>query len=399
MARRARGGGLRLGRRSASSSDSGAGGGASAGSGPVRGGEHSHHHHRPWLIPLAAGGGVLIVIAAAAAAIVLFTPGPPQPTLPRAQGSTPTNSLATSDGIEATGSVDGTGSLVTTGSVEVEVPDVIGKSVTAAETVLNAAGFTMVTRVAPQATPGAAADTVIAQDPSAGSRTSAGHSVTITYSPLGGTGAGTVQPVVLIDPGHQKTPDLTPEPIGPGSAETKEKVKGGATGVFTKVPEYRQVLAISMKLRDRLQAAGIKVVMVRTTDDVNIANSQRAIMGNQAGAALAVRVHLDSNSDPKVRGFSTLYPSGNTWVKPIEAESKRAAGLVQAAAVKATGAADRGLFGRADMTGFNYSKVPTIIVECALMSNKDDDVLAATPAYQDKLAAGIAAGVLQYLGR
>jgi N-acetylmuramoyl-L-alanine amidase len=400
MARRARGGGLRFGRRSTTTP--GVQGGAAAGGverAATRGGEHSHHHHRPWLIPLAAGGGVLIVMAAAAAAVVLFTPGPPQPTLPKALSSTPASSLATSDGIEATGSVVGTGSLLTTGSVDVEVPDVVGKTVAAAESVLKAAGFTMVTRVAPQATAGVAADVVLAQEPTAGSRTSAGHAVTITYNPLAGMGAGTVQPVVLIDAGHQKTPDLTPEPIGPGSTETKEKVKGGATGVFTKVPEYRQVLEISLRLRDRLQAAGLKVVMVRTTDDVNIANSKRAMMGNQAGAALAVRVHLDSNADSKVRGFSTLYPSGNTWVKPIEAESKRAAGLVQAAAVKATGAADRGLFGRADMTGFNYSKVPTIIVECAFMSNKDDDVLAATPAYQEKLAAGITAGVLQYLGR
>jgi N-acetylmuramoyl-L-alanine amidase len=392
MAKRARSGGARFGRRSSPGADD-------AVRVPARGGGHAHQHHRPWLIPLAAGGGVLIVMAAAAAAVVLFTPEPPLPALPKAQISTPTNSLATSDGVETTGSVAATGSLLTTGSVDVEVPDVVGRTVAVAEALLKAAGFTMVTRVAPQATPGVAADVVVAQQPSSGSLANAGHAVTITYNPVAGTGAGAAQPVVLIDPGHQKTPDLTLEPLGPGSSEMKEKVKGGATGVVTRVPEYRQVLAISLKLRDRLQAAGVKVVMVRTIDDVNIANSKRAIMGNQAGAALAVRVHLDSNADATVRGFSTLYPSGNTWVKPIEAESKRAAGLVQSAAVKATGARDRGLFGRGDMTGFNWSKVPTIIVECAFMSNADDDRLAATSAYQDKLAAGIAAGVLEYLGR
>jgi N-acetylmuramoyl-L-alanine amidase len=373
MARRAKSSGLRLRRRAAD----------------------RPHHHRPWLIPLAAGGGVLVVLAAAAAAVLLFTPGPPPPTLTQARPMMPSSSLQTSDGIETTGSVDG--SLVPTGSVDVEVPDAVGKSVATAETLLRAAGFTTVTRVDTRANPGVAADTVFAQEPSAGSLAEAGAVVTITYSPR--DGAATAQPVVLIDPGHQTKPDLTPEPLGPGSTQTKEKVKGGATGVVTHVPEYQRALQISLKLRDKLQAAGIRVVMVRTIDDVSIANSQRAIMGNKAGASLAVRVHLDSNADSRVRGFSTLYPSGNTWVKPIEEPSKRAAQLVQAAAVRATGAADRGLFGRADMTGFNWSKVPTIIVECAFMSNPADDAWSADPANQDKLAAGIASGVLEYLGR
>jgi N-acetylmuramoyl-L-alanine amidase len=399
MAKRAKGGGLRFGFRGASR---GAQGSAptDASGGADRGASHRStqpHHHRPWLIPLAAGGGVLIVLAAAAAAVVLFTPAPPLPTLTQTEPSA--NSVQASDGVEATGSVAATGSLMPTGSVEVEVPDVVGKPLATAEALLKAAGFTTVTRVAPQAQPGVGADVVIAQEPSSGSISDAGHTVTITYNPVAGAGAGAVQPVVLIDPGHQKTPDLTLEPLGPGSSQTKEKVKGGATGVVTRIPEYREALAISLKLRDKLQAAGVRVVMVRTVDDVNIANSQRAIMGNQAGAALAVRVHLDSNADAKMRGFATLYPSGNKWVIPIEVPSKRAAGLVQAAAVKATGASDRGLFGRSDMTGFNWSKVPTIIVECAFMSNAADDRLAATSAYQDKLAAGIAAGVLEYLGR
>jgi N-acetylmuramoyl-L-alanine amidase len=384
MSRRARSGGSRGGKRAA--------GGTRAIGGP--------HRHQPWKIPVLAALAVLFVVVGAAFALGQLSPSIQAPRLTGTDdGPLPSSSIATSDGVSTTSTAEAAVSLVPSGTVEVEVPDVVGKAMTTAEALLQAAGFVTVTRVAGQARPGVAGDVVLAQDPPSGTRLNTGDTVTITYNPRSGTALGTVQPVVVIDAGHQEKADVTLEPIGPGSATKKEKVKGGATGVATGIPEYKQVLAISMRLRDKLAAAGIRVVMIRTTNDVNIANSQRAAIGNDAGAALVVRVHCDSNANTSVRGLSTLYPSGNTWVKAIEAASKRAAGLVQAATVKATGAKDRGLFPRADMSGFNYSKVPTIIVECAFMSNAEEDRLLATPAYQDKLAAGMSIGVLEYLGR
>jgi N-acetylmuramoyl-L-alanine amidase len=357
-------------------------------------------HQQPWRIPLIAGLAVLLVVAASAFAIVQLTPTLKAPALTNGDdGPLPANSLAASDGVSATSTASA--GLVPTGTVEVEVPDVVGKSMTTAEALLQTAGLVTITRVAGQARQGVAAEVVLAQTPSPGTRLKQGDTVMVTYNPRSsGTAALGSQPVVVIDAGHQEITDPKDlEPIGPGSTDMKEKVKGGTTGVATGIPEYKQTLAISLRLRDKLQAAGIKVVMIRTTNNVNIANSRRAIIGNEARAALVVRVHLDSFSDSSARGISTLYPAGNLWVKPIEVESRRAAALVQRATAKATGANDRGLFPRADMSGFNYSKVPTIIVECAFMSNPDDDRLVATPAYQDKLATGMSAGVLQYLGR
>ena len=51
------------------------------------------------------------------------------------------------------------------------------------------------------------------------------------------------------------------------------------------------------------------------------------------------------------------------------------------------------------MAGFNWSTVPALIVECGFMSNPVEDRLLASDAYQDRLADGIAAGVLEYLGK
>jgi len=52
---------------------------------------------------------------------------------------------------------------------------------------------------------------------------------------------------------------------------------------------------------------------------------------------------------------------------------------------------------RADLSGFNYCRVPAILVETGFLSNPVDDRQLADPAYQDTLADGIARGVLEYL--
>ncbi len=49
------------------------------------------------------------------------------------------------------------------------------------------------------------------------------------------------------------------------------------------------------------------------------------------------------------------------------------------------------------MSGFNWSKVPAVIVEMGVMSNATEDRLLSSPAYQQKLATGISNGVVTYL--
>ena len=54
---------------------------------------------------------------------------------------------------------------------------------------------------------------------------------------------------------------------------------------------------------------------------------------------------------------------------------------------------DRGVVERDDMTGFNWSKVPVILVEMGFLSNRSEDQMLSTGAYQDKLAKGLADGI------
>ena len=66
--------------------------------------------------------------------------------------------------------------------------------------------------------------------------------------------------------------------------------------------------------------------------------------------------------------------------------------------IRATGANDRSIIGRADVAGFNWATVPSVPVETGFLTNPAEDKMLNDPAYQDTLADGIACGVLTYLG-
>jgi N-acetylmuramoyl-L-alanine amidase len=231
--------------------------------------------------------------------------------------------------------------------------------------------------------------------------TSSPPAATSTTTPTTST---TAQPqpeglVVVIDPGHQGKANTSLEPIGPGSDEQKAKVSSGTAGVATGVPESELVLGIALKLRDVLESEGIQVIMTRTTQDVDISNIERAQIANAAGADLFVRIHADGNSNSAVHGIHVLYPASIAgWTDDIAEASKRAASLAQQALIAATGAKDRGIDARDDMTGFNWSDVPVILPEIGFMTNPDEDRLLATAAYQDKIVQALADAILSYLG-
>jgi N-acetylmuramoyl-L-alanine amidase len=179
----------------------------------------------------------------------------------------------------------------------------------------------------------------------------------------------------------------------------KAKVSSGTAGVVTGTPESELVLAIGLQLRDSLAAHGIEVLMTRTTQNVNISNSERAQMANEAGADLFDPIHAYGNSDPAVHGIHVLYPASiSGWTDDIAADSKRAAAQAQKELIASTGAKDRGIDARSDMTGFNWSDVPVILPEIGFMTNADEDKLLATPAYQDKIVQALTRAVLSYLG-
>ena len=200
---------------------------------------------------------------------------------------------------------------------------------------------------------------------------------------------------VCIDPGHGTAPAVAAqvEAIGPGSQTMKIKDGGGAPG------EAAVALAIARRTRAQLELLGYRVVMTRTGPGYRGGNIARTQFCNAHHAALELRIHADGSTDPSLHGVSTLAPAFHRgWTDDVYARSLRAARLVQKAVVHATGAADRGVVLRSDLTGFNWANVPVILVETGFLSNPQEQARLHEPAYQLRVARGLALGVAAFLG-
>jgi len=202
-------------------------------------------------------------------------------------------------------------------------------------------------------------------------------------------------PVVVVDPGHDLRANLETEPIGPGSSVRKIKDGGGTAG------EPQVVLAVSLRLRALLEAAGVRVVMTRTrTDSTSMGNVARARIANRAHARLFLRVHADGSTSPARRGTHTLYPAVHRgWTDDIAAPSLRAARAVQAELVRSLGFPDAGLDRRSDLTGFNWSNVPSVLAELGFLTNPTERGVLTSAAGQRRAAVGLCRGAMRFLGR
>jgi len=201
---------------------------------------------------------------------------------------------------------------------------------------------------------------------------------------------------ICVDAGHGSFSQSYQEAIGPGSSQTKPAFVSGTSGSYQSEAEFN--LKVALMLESLLVEQGATVFMTRTDENATLSNIGRAELANDNNCDIAVRIHADGSTDPSVHGVSMLVPASNEFIadSKLLSDSYSAGESVLNAVIESTGAVNRGIIYRNDLTGFNWSTVPSILIECGYMSNTSDDAKLADPEYQMLIAKGICHGLIEY---
>ncbi len=210
-------------------------------------------------------------------------------------------------------------------------------------------------------------------------------------------------PVICIDPGH-------PSETNPG------------TTVQNGLREVEVVYDVALELKRILKDDGVaRVVMTRkfrgydARRPVIVTNRKRAEIANDAHAVLFLRLHCDTGNGA---GFALYYPNrqgkkfGVTGPSVgVRDASKKAAIAIHAGMRELLPAAilhDNGVKGESAtfvggkqgvLTGSIFSKVPTVTVEMAVLSNRHDALFISSKDGRHQMAQALARGISKYLGK
>ena len=155
-------------------------------------------------------------------------------------------------------------------------------------------------------------------------------------------------------------------------------------------------LAISLKVKERLEKDGMEVVMTREKDvmlaDEDASNKKledlnnRISIINEHQPAVAVSIHQNSYSDASVKGAQVFYFTHSD-------KGKQAAEAMQKELLEFDQENTRKIKANDTYYLLKKTEVPTVIVECGFLSCPEEAALLTAEAYQKKLAEAIAKGI------
>ncbi|MGC2240250.1 MAG: N-acetylmuramoyl-L-alanine amidase [Acidimicrobiia bacterium] len=218
--------------------------------------------------------------------------------------------------------------------------------------------------------------------------------------------AGTlVGAVIALDPGHNGMnwahPDEINQIVDIGTGTKACNTTG--TSTVDGFPETSFTWELAQMTRGKLESLGATVTMTRRNNDGwGPCITERAAIGNRAGADAVISIHADGGPSSG-RGFHVIYPkvvSGLT--DDIAEDSKRLAHAIHDAFL-VTGMPVSDYLGsdgytvRDDLGGLTLSDVPVVFLEAGNMRNGTDAALLIDPAFQESMADALVAGLVDYL--
>lgn len=200
--------------------------------------------------------------------------------------------------------------------------------------------------------------------------------------------------VICVDAAHGAFVNNVKENIAPGVNVWKDGFKEGTRGSM--LTEDEITLGVAQLLKEKLEARGATVLMTRTDATTDLSNATRAEFANNNGADICIKLHADSTQEGG-SGMTALVP-GSKYInnKTMLSQSKLLGKAVLNGATAKTGAVRRGIYTTSEMAGFNWSKIPVMILELGYMTNVQDEMKLSDYSYRSQLADGIVEGIIEY---
>ena len=150
-------------------------------------------------------------------------------------------------------------------------------------------------------------------------------------------------------------------------------------------------LDLALRVKERLEAAGIRTYCTRT-DDTNPAVGQRASFANQINADLCIGICLAADeTNDMVYGIQTYY---NPQYFIPDLGNTELADLLERETVTAVGGKANGLFAAGEKDALLQElQIPSAVIEVGFLTNERETALLASDEYRDSLADGIASAV------
>ena len=152
---------------------------------------------------------------------------------------------------------------------------------------------------------------------------------------------------------------------------------------------------VAVKLQKLLEADGATVVFTRgdLARNERVFMTERIEMSNNLEPDIYISIHGNSTEgQTTATGAETYTYNGKIYTQKALADNlakKICAGL-------ATATGEKSVTKSANFYVLRMNNHPSVLVECAYLSNPHDEALLATDSYRQKLAEGIYAGVVQY---